>query len=200
MTDSGRTHRGHLMNVVYFAWNSPYRFPRVKTWFFENSKTGKKTCFGDFADYSASTDATRFLKKEMDRKLDEESKSFFKIVLPSISVGISLLKVKNWLKIDFLGPGYFYKFSSRSITVIGRVLIFLLQAQDPLGSMQKIFYRNRICSADLAGVQSQVSAFSGGYIRSFHHFPSDGFRFTKWTIEIPTQLEILNRMNSSGAL
>ena len=44
---------------------------------------------------SPITKVANFLKQAVDRKLDGESNSFFKIVLSSISVEISLLKVKN---------------------------------------------------------------------------------------------------------
>jgi hypothetical protein len=47
------------------------------------------------ADYSASGAAKIFLKKAIDRKLDEDSKSFFKIVLSLVLVEISALKAKK---------------------------------------------------------------------------------------------------------
>ena len=50
---------------------------------------------GDFADYSASRKAKNFFKKALDRKLDEDFKSFFKIALSSRLVEISVLKAEK---------------------------------------------------------------------------------------------------------
>jgi hypothetical protein len=55
----------------------------------------------------------------------------------------------------------------------------MLQAHDPLGKIQKNFYQNPWIFAKLAGVQSQILAFSGGYKRSFHHFKAASFLFYK---------------------
>ena len=63
----------------------------------------EKTCFGDFADYSASRVAKKFLKTAIYRKLNEESKSVFKIVLSPIFIEISTLKAKKSRKDRYFG-------------------------------------------------------------------------------------------------
>ena len=54
-----------------------------------------KKWLGDFGLKSITIDATKNLKNEIDRKLDEESKSFLKIPLGSIVMDPSLLEAKN---------------------------------------------------------------------------------------------------------
>ena len=50
---------------------------------------------GDFADCKASRGLTSFLKTAIDRKLNKESKTVFKIALSSIFMEIWTLKAKN---------------------------------------------------------------------------------------------------------
>jgi hypothetical protein len=52
---------------------------------------------GDFADCKASRGLTEFLKNAIDRKLNEEAKSCFKIALRSIFINIWAFKAKNLL-------------------------------------------------------------------------------------------------------
>jgi len=55
----------------------------------------RKKWLGDFGRISMNIQAMENLKKEIDRKLDGDSKSFFKINLGPIFNDLSLLEAKN---------------------------------------------------------------------------------------------------------